>query len=242
MSACRTGGSYDAFRGEAIVCGYGHSVDLTTVIAAVEAAFAVSGAGTPPWPAPHPDREPLEEEYSRCLDPYKYLITHARADAWLRALTELELATPRELLPTGLWRDQRDHGRVAPDLAVLLEPARDGALGLLLVYRDVREGLCASVEVGAGYPAVSTGGSPSCGCDACDGGSVEVLEELDKAVERVVAGDWIHVRAPGVDVSGTPTGYSAGGDDLRGVDIPALLADARAGRSPHDVTRAIRWW
>jgi hypothetical protein len=218
-------------------------VDLTTLRAAVDAAFAVSGASTPPWPAPHPDREPLEEEYSRCLDPYKYRITHSRADAWLRALVELELAALREVPTSGLWRDQRDHGqRVPPDRAVLLEPAKADALALLLVYRDVRDAFCASVVVGAGYPAVSTGQSPSCGCDACDGGSTEVLEELDEAVERVVTGDWIHLRAPGVDVSGTPTGYSASGDDLSRVDVPALLAEARAGSSPHEVTYTVRWW
>ncbi len=39
------------------------------------------------------------------------------------------------------------------------------------------------------------------GCDACDGGSTQVPKDLDEAVECVVASDWIHVRAPGVDAA-----------------------------------------
>ena len=60
--------------------------------AVVESAFAVTGRGLARWPDPHPDRSPLEEEYSRVSDPAKWRLVGARADAWCRALVETGLA------------------------------------------------------------------------------------------------------------------------------------------------------
>lgn len=59
----------------------------------VSRVFAETDAARLTWPDPHPDRQPADEEYSRCLDPGKYQIIGARADAWLRALAELGLAS-----------------------------------------------------------------------------------------------------------------------------------------------------
>ena len=62
------------------------------LLASVDAAFEVTGRGLVPWPAPHPDRSPLDEEYSRVTDPGKWRIIVARADAWLVAVAEDGLA------------------------------------------------------------------------------------------------------------------------------------------------------
>jgi hypothetical protein len=61
------------------------------LLAAVDAAFAVTGRGLIPWPHPHPDRAPLDEEYSRVLDAAKWRIIGARAEAWLVALVDAAL-------------------------------------------------------------------------------------------------------------------------------------------------------
>ena len=71
-------------------------MDTETLRRSMVEAFAVAGATTPSWPDPHPDgQSPLQEEYSRCLNPGKYRILGARLDAWVQTLTELGLgATP----------------------------------------------------------------------------------------------------------------------------------------------------
>ena len=40
---------------------------VARLLDAVDAAFEQTGAGFARWPAPHPDRAPLDEEYSRIL-------------------------------------------------------------------------------------------------------------------------------------------------------------------------------
>lgn len=62
------------------------------LVAAVEAAFAVTGRGLAAWPDPHPGRSPRDEEYSRVTDPYKWRIVGARAEAWLVALADAGVA------------------------------------------------------------------------------------------------------------------------------------------------------
>jgi hypothetical protein len=63
------------------------------LLASVDAAFEVTRVGLVLWPDPHPDRSPLDHEYSRTTDPNKWRIIGARADAWLVALVEASLAT-----------------------------------------------------------------------------------------------------------------------------------------------------
>lgn len=73
------------------------------LLSAVDGAFAVTGRGLTPWPAPHPDRAPLDEEYSRLLDPAKWRSIGARAQAWLVALVDTGLAVV-ELDASIQWR------------------------------------------------------------------------------------------------------------------------------------------
>src|SRR4051812_43847183 len=90
------------------------------LLAAVGRAFVETGAGTPGWPDPHPDRRPLDEEYSRCLDPRKYAILGTRLDAWARVLTERGAAV-----------EERD----GPQRSFV--PATSEALALLVVTTEV---------------------------------------------------------------------------------------------------------
>ncbi|WP_340562299.1 DUF6226 family protein [Streptomyces sp. GSL17-111] len=81
-------------------------MDTHALLAAVADRFAVTGAATPPWPDPHPERTaPREEEYARCSAPERYRILAARAEAWTQALTAAGLASAhRAACDAGLWR------------------------------------------------------------------------------------------------------------------------------------------
>ena len=61
-------------------------------MAAVDAAFVETGRELPGWRDPHPDRMPLDEEYSRVTNPQRWRILAARAEAWFAALAAAGLA------------------------------------------------------------------------------------------------------------------------------------------------------
>lgn len=121
--------------------------------------------------ATHPgEAHPLEEEYSRCLDPGKYRILPARGEAWVRALTRLGVATVDEVVdPAAAWRDEPD---VRVETATRLRPTRAGAISLLLGFTSLQGVPAAVVVIGAGQPEVPLVTLPDCGCDACDSGSM----------------------------------------------------------------------
>jgi hypothetical protein len=219
-------------------------VDEQTLLAAVEAAFAETGAATPGWPDPHPDGDsPAEEEYSRCLDPGKYRILTARAEAWARALTGLGLATAEPLAPAdapAAWVEGLPYD-VSPTRAHRLRPHRAGAQPLLISYRGFDGCDDNIVMISTGEPAVLLASLPACGCDACDDGSTHLLEELDAAVVRVVDGQVVHVVTPHGDVIGHESGWEADGVGSP-EEVERVLDDARADRSPHRVTRGRPWW
>jgi hypothetical protein len=154
------------------------------LIARVDAAFAVTGHGLAGWPDPHPDRSPCDEEYSRLSDPAKWRIVGARADAWLMTLVQTGLAVV-------------DHGaqvqwRVPPTTVVSrtdrVVPYVSGALPLVVARSQLGAVDDAGVTLGVGDPAVCVTWIPDCGCDACDSGSQDVLDELDEYVFGVVSG------------------------------------------------------
>lgn len=211
---------------------------------AVAAEFAETGAATPPWPDPHPDgAAPLEDEYSRCLDPGKYRILRARADAWVRVLSRLGLATPEDVEdPAGLAGRGTEGAHVTPESAIRLRPRRAGTVPLLLGFASL-DGVPDTVAaVGAGEPAVHLLTVPDCGCDACDSGSADLLEKYDEHVRAVVTGELVYVASKRATVVSTGSGWSA--SSVRGMplrEIEAVLDDARAGRSPHRVVRGVRW-
>lgn len=195
--------------------------DITELQRVVEEIHRRDAAHLEAWPDPHTDRSPAEDEYSRVLDPAKWRIVTARADAWASALSELGVAALHRDSPVE-WAVP--HG--APITRVdRLSSRRSGALPLpLLLGHRGFEGLDDNaLVIGAGDPAVEVEMVPHCGCDACDGGSQEALDLVDDAVASIVAGAyrrltdrgrWIEVRNDSWSASGEF------GDD----EIDAVLA------------------
>jgi Family of unknown function (DUF6226) len=154
------------------------------LLTAVDTAFAVTGRGLVPWPDPHPDRTPRDEEYSRLLDPAKWRIVGARAEAWIAAVIDTGLAVV-ERGAAIRWRDQP--GTVI-SRADHVGPFAAGALGVVVARSRLGEVDDAGVTLGVGDPAVCVDWFPSCGCDACDSGSQDELDRLDESLLAVVAG------------------------------------------------------
>jgi hypothetical protein len=200
---------------------YGRRMDLAELTAAVDRAFLTTAAGLEPWPDPRPDgRSPAEEEYSRCLDPGKYRLVLARADAWATALVECGLGREAEV-PASALREVRNGRR--PARAVLVEPLGEGAedaAPLLFLSWDEQEDAAAKVEVHLHDLGLLVVAAPVCGCDACDNGSEPQLRALDQAVGAAVAGDW----------------------RVRARQVARLVEEARVGRSSYPVVRPGRWW
>ena len=183
----------------------------------MERVFLATGA--PGWEHPHPDRAPLEEEYSRVTAPERWQIVGARVDAWCEAAVQLGIAH--------LERDPEaspNVGTVQPyERVERLVPRRTGALPLVLGHRTL-EGAGSGVVIAVGDPAVVVGRVPVCGCDACDSGSDDVLAEVDRAIVGAVTGALRHLRRGDVTIVADHDGWSASGLGLRD-DVPAVLAD-----------------
>ena len=96
-------------------------------------------------------------------------------------------------------------------------PAAPGAIAMVVARSRIGDVADAGVVIGAGSPAVSCAALPECGCDACDSGSQDLLDELDEMVHSVISGRFrrltkgrreITVRSQG--------GWSASGNFRRG--------------------------
>ena len=182
----------------------------------VDRAFEATGAATPGWPDPHPDRDPSEAEYSRCLDPGKYQILPARAQARAQVLTSRGMATVSNHLPTS-WE-----GAVrGPDglrLVRRLTPTRAGGLSVLLGETLV-DGQPFGIDVGLSgsddVAPVLLDTVPDCGCDACDSGSDDLLAVLDGWILAVARGGVVHARSASARASRTLDGWQASGEEGR---------------------------
>ena len=167
----------------------GHDGDVITadeLVAAVDTAFAETGRGLATWPDPHPDRSPHDDEYSRLIDPYKWRIVGARAEAWLAALAGAGLAEI-ELDAEIAWNAPPHTIVSRADRAV---PRVAGAIPLVVARSRLGAVDDAGVTLGVGDPAVPLAVIPDCGCDACDSGSRDALDELDGYVSSVVSGTY----------------------------------------------------
>lgn len=214
-------------------------MDSETLSAEVAEAFVTTGVTTPPWPDPHPDRSPLEEEYSRCLDPTKYRILAARVEAWSQALTGLGLAIIEET--TDPYVGWQSRPRVDLNRAIWLRPVRKNTIPLLVGFNAVASVPETGVILGAGDPAVEVEIVPDCGCDACDSGSDDLLEQLDEHLLAVVNGTFVHMTTRKGTVFSTGDGWTASGGYRRG-EVERLLTKARDGRSRHTVLHGLPWW
>ena len=204
----------------------GEVVTRHELIARVDAAFAVTGRGLAEWPDPHPDRSLVrDEEYSRLSNPAKWRIVGARADAWLMALHETGLAVVHPGAPVQ-WR-------VPPKTVVSrtdrIVPRVAGALPLVVARSQLGAVDDAGVTLGVGDPAVCAVWIPDCGCDACDSGSQDVLDELDEHVFGVVSGAfrrlWSGDREVYVISRETRGARSGGSGGFGRGEIDAILAD-----------------
>lgn len=194
---------------------------IVELLAAVDDAFERAGGRDVGWADPHPDRSPADDEYSRVTDPAKWRIVGTRADAWMEALVATGSAT------------------VDPDARVAwVEPPPTVVTSSALVVPRVPEGLPlvlarsridsvddAGVSLGVGQPAVLVGWIPDCGCDACDSGSEDVLDQLDEYLTAVVTGTFRHLRRGKRTVM--RLGDSGQGRNVTGRMMDAVLADPR---------------
>lgn len=196
------------------------------LLAGVDQAFEATGADTPGWPNPHPDRSPLDEEYSRVSDPGKYHILDARVDAWVQVLAEADLAETREV-PAELWI-----AALRPPAELLrvrrIKPVRPGGLTLLFATTLVDGapfGLDVGIAVGGSRP-VFLEPVPTCGCDACDSGSADLLGTLDGWVLAVARGGVLHARSGESYATRTLDGWeTAGGRHESWLDESSAVPD-----------------
>jgi Family of unknown function (DUF6226) len=218
-------------------------VATNELFGAVDAAFAITGRGLAPWPDPHPDRSPPDDQYSRLTDPAKWRIVGARADAWLTALVDVGLAEAEADAPIR-WREPP---RTVVARTYRVAPRCDGALPLIVARSGLGSVEDAGVTLGAGDPAVCIAWIPDCGCDACDSGSQDALDELDEYVFSVVSGAFRRLSAGGREITVFGGGRRAAGGFGRG-EVDAILAnpsgwnevsgtswlgDDRRGPTPH---------
>ena len=90
------------------------------------------------------------------------------------------------------------------------------------------------VTLGVGYPAVPIAWIPDCGCDACDSGSQDVLDELDDAIVGVVSGVFRRLSSGDreITVMGTDRwrASSRGSGRFGRGEVAAILADPTGWR------------
>ncbi|GAB2647910.1 hypothetical protein GCM10027068_29220 [Prescottella soli] len=196
------------------------SREIRELLDDVDAAFAVTGSATPGWPNPYWDgAAPDEAEYERVSNPEKFLIVVARARAWTRVL--LDRGWAREAAHVDWALRPFDSGGTD----TVLSPAADGAVPLVLTrHTPVDSDHIFTVTVAAGDPAVRLAEIPDCGCDACDRGSAELLEEMDRWVLSVVDGSLeVDVAA---DHSSVRTSFGGHGGTVQHLDQPTTFTAA----------------
>ena len=172
-------------------------------------------------PTPIPTGRRVDDEYSRLLDPAKWRIIGARADAWLDALVGAGLADVQRDAPIR-WQVEPGPVISRADRAV---PAARGALPLIVARSQLSDVDDAGVVLGAGDPAVCITWLPDCGCDACDSGSQNELDDLDAHLLSVVSGTFRRLSDGARTITDRgKDGWSASGEFARG-EVHAILAD-----------------
>ncbi len=191
------------------------------LVAAVDAASERTGRGLAPWPDPHPDRSPLDEEYSRLSDPGRWRIIGARADAWLVAIVNAGLAVV-ERNASVRWRLQPGPAISRTERVV---PFADGALPLVVARSQLGHIDDAGVVLGVGTPPICLRWLPECGCDACDSGSQDELDLLDEHVCSVISGAFRRLSSGDREITVLSDGrWSASGAFGR-QEIDAIIID-----------------
>lgn len=164
-------------------------MDIERVRAEMERRFAAMDPR--PWPPPRdPMTSPWDAEYSRVTDPAKYRIVHQRATAWAKASVDLIGAVYEEVaVPMG---DPAPRGwRVSLDSAHRLRSPRPGTLPIYLLTTAAPQpaGMLSALLVALGRPGFEVERIPDCGCDACDSGSDDLLEQVDRIFAAALSGE-----------------------------------------------------
>lgn len=203
------------------------------LLVAVDAAFKETGRGFDPWPDPHGEEGPADDEYSRLTDPGRYRIIGARADAWMQALAALGLATVdrgatvRWLSEVGVVFHRTD----------VVEPNAAGAWPLVVSRSRLGDVPDAGVWLGRQVPATTVVWLPQCGCDACDSGSDAELGQLDRHIGGIVTGSYRHLSRRGREITALGSREWAASGLGAGDDVQAIL-DHPAG---WDVAQGASW-
>lgn len=189
--------------------------------ASVDLTFEVTGREMVPWPAPHPDRSPFEVEYSRVTDAKKWRIIGARAEAWVIALVNTGLANVERRTEVE-WRTPPGPVISRTDRVM---PSTAGALSMVVARSQLADVNDAGIILGAGDPAVCVGWFPHCGCDACDSGSRDVLDDLDAHVIAVVSGVFRRLSSGRSEITVIGNGGWSASNLPRRADVAQILAD-----------------
>lgn len=188
----------------------------------------------PSWPSPRPFMDsPREQEYSRVTDPDRYRIVHERARVWAQVLTALP-GVRSESMPSGPL--DADGHRGTFDRGVRFTSDREGTLPLLLLERDapLEEGTVPVLHLAVADPPVELASQPDCGCDACDSGSLDLLEAIDEAISHVIAGPLVILQGKDWTAQWHPDGGSSGGAG-RGPDHDRVMELCRRLTEGEDV-------
>lgn len=192
-------------------------------------AAAYERLGMPSWPDPHPGAGPArDEEYSRVTEPERYRVVHARARAWADSLGEVAGVQVEALGPVVLDDEGR---RERFDRVTRLTSSRPGTLPLLLLELDSSP---AVLRLGVVRPEIALAVLPHCGCDACDRGSLDLLDAIDQVVLSVIGGPFVLMRGPGWHAQWHPGGGSSGSAG-RGPDHTRLMELCRGLADGEDV-------
>jgi hypothetical protein len=195
-------------------------VVIESVSEAVERAFARTAADLAPWPDPHPDRNPADDEYSRVTDAGRYRIIGARADAWADALVGLGLASIGGTTVEWIRPPRTDLSRT-----VTIVPNVESALRVVIDRHRLADVADAGLTLGAGWPADVIAWFPHCGCDACDSGSQDELDALDQHLLAIVTGTFRRLRRGDRVITVVGDSRSSSNIDRRRAD--RVLADPR---------------
>lgn len=236
---------------------------LLQLLAEVEDVFAGTAAATPGWDDPHvgpdgQDRDVREEEYSRCLDLGKYRILWSREEAWARVLTARGWADRDDLAAGDLRSGLRwvAPPRLPLHRTTVLRPRRPGAQPLILARTAAEvtavdgvvdltrtDAELPGLVLGIGDPTLEVERFPDCGCDACDSGSRDLLEVLDRAILSIVDGSFEMVLSPGW--TSRRTSFSASGssrEERTGRSMTLTAQPWADGWVPRPLSPAIDPW
>ncbi len=89
------------------------------------------------------------------------------------------------------WRDVRRPVHTRIDL---LTPVAAGATPVTIVRSALGDVADCGITLGLGVPAVEIAMVPDCGCDACDSGSADLLELLDRELTTAITGEVRHLQ------------------------------------------------